>query len=41
MDHCPICNEQIDEFSATQTAKVSDIIYKASEARGLQLRTVP
>ena len=40
MDQCPICNEQIDEFSATLTAKRSDSINKASEARGLQLRTV-
>ena len=37
MDQCPIRNEQIDEFSATLTAKGSDSINKA---RGLQLRTV-
>ena len=41
MDQCPICNNQIDEFSATLTAKGSDSINKANEARGLQLRTVP
>ena len=41
MYQCPICNEQIDEFSATLTAKGSDSINKENEARGLQLLTVP
>ena len=41
MAQCPICNEQIDEFSDTLTAKGSDSINKAIEMRGLQLRTVP
>ena len=41
MDQGLIYNEQIDEFSATLTAKVSYSINKSSEARGLQLRTVP
>ena len=36
-----MCNEQIDEFRATLNAKGSDSINKASDARGLQLRTVP
>ena len=41
MDQCSICNEQKDESSATLTTKESDSINKASESRGLQLRTVP